>query len=85
MRMICADCLLQLPQSCGDQLRLSAACKVAAIPVHYSPQGPFYIHAVAHTSHAQIQIVVLGKGRQMSAVNLVVQETLSVFTQVQVS
>lgn len=77
--MICADCLLQLPQSVNDQLCLSA------VPVHYSPQGPFYIHAVADTSHAQIQIVVLGKGGQMSAVDLVVQETLSVLTQVQVS
>lgn len=58
---------------------------MAAIPVQYGPQGPFYVHSVANASHAQIQKVVLGEGGQMGAVNLVVQETLPVLPQVQVS
>lgn len=55
------------------------------LPVDDAPQGPFDVHAVADPRHAQIQVVVLGEGRQVRPVDLVVQETLSVLTQVQVA
>lgn len=54
-------------------------------PVNDAPEGPFNVHAMAHTCHPQIQIVVLGEGGQVRAIDLVVQETLPVLTQVQVS
>lgn len=55
------------------------------LPVNDAPQGPLDVHAMAHTRHAQVQVVVLGEGGQVRAVDLVVQETLSVLTQVQVA
>lgn len=72
---------------CGVMITtaVSILSKVAAAPVHHGPQRPLYIHAVTHASHAQIQEIVLGQGGKVSAVDLVVQETLSVLTEIQVS
>lgn len=55
------------------------------LPVNDAPQGPLDVHAMADARHTQVQVVVLGEGGQVRAIDLVVQETLSVLTQVQVA
>lgn len=54
-------------------------------PVHHSPQCSLYVHAMANPGHTQVQVVLLCKRGQVCAINLVVQKTLPVLTQVQIT
>lgn len=47
-------------------------------PLQEKFESPVNVHSVAHPGHAQVHIVLLGQGRQVGAINLVVQELGSV-------
>lgn len=46
-------------------------------------EGPFDVHAVAHPRHAQVYQVLFLQGRQVRALDLIVQESVPVLPQVQ--
>lgn len=52
-------------------------------PLQEKFESPVDVHTVAHPGHAQIDIVLLGQGGKMGAVDLVVQEPGSVLSQAQ--
>lgn len=54
-------------------------------PVHQPFQCSLDIHAVTNTGHPQVQVVLLGEGGEVRAVDLIVQELLPVLSQVQIA
>ena len=49
-------------------------------PLQEEFESPVDVHAVAHPGHAQIDVILLGQGGQMGAIDLVVQELCSVLS-----
>lgn len=52
-------------------------------PLQEKFESPVDVHAVTHSGHTQIDVVLLGQGGQVRAINFMVQEPGSVLRQAQ--